>query len=340
MADESLDLFAPAAPAPQPSGPLDLPRYRQQLAWLAAKGIYIGTSSWKYPGWCGLVYSGQRYVTRQRFSQAKFDRECLAEYAETFSTVCVDAGYYQFPTPGYIGGMCDQVPEGFKFAFKVTDEITIKSFPGLPRFGARKGMANANFLNPEMFKRLFLGPCETFRSKIGPLIFEFSTFSKQEFEHRREFVDALDRFLGAIPRGWEYGVEIRNKTWLVPEYFEMLRSHGVAHVFNNWTRMPSVAEQLAIEGSETAGFSAARFLLKPGRTYEAAVEQFSPYKEVQERVDDARGAAAKLLESSFELRRLVYIYINNRLEGSAPLTIAAILQFAKIVELLAKQRAS
>jgi hypothetical protein len=101
-----------------------------------------------------------------------------------------------------------------------------------------------------------------------------------------------------------------------------------------------MGEQMAIEGSETADFSVARFLLKPGRTYEAAVEQFSPYKEVQERVDDARGAAAKLLESSFELRRLVYIYINNRLEGSAPLTIAAILQFAKIVELLAKQRAS
>ena len=66
--------------------------------------------------------------------------------------------------------MCDQVPESFKFAFKVTDEITIKSFPGLPRFGARKGMANANFLNPEMFKRLFLGPCEPFRSHK----FEFS----------------------------------------------------------------------------------------------------------------------------------------------------------------------
>jgi hypothetical protein len=85
------------------------------------------------------------------------------------------------------------------------------------------------------------------------------------------------------------------------------------------------------------GFFLSRFLLKPGRTYEAAVEQFSPYKEIQERVDDARTAAEKLLESSFELKRLGYIYINNRLEGSAPLTIAAILQLAKIVELLAKR---
>ncbi|MEP6670951.1 MAG: DUF72 domain-containing protein [Chthoniobacter sp.] len=96
-------------------------------------------------------------MTRQRFSQAKFERECLAEYAETFSTVCVDAGYYQFPTPGYLAGLCEQVPERFKFAFKVTDEITIKNFPGLPRFGARKGMANTNFLTANPPCRLHRG---------------------------------------------------------------------------------------------------------------------------------------------------------------------------------------
>lgn len=78
-------------------------------------------------------------------------------------------------------------------------------------------------------------------------------------------MDALDQFLGALPWGWEYGVEIRNKTWMVPEYFEMLRSHGVAYIFNNWTRMPFNAEQIEIEGSQPAAFSAARFLLKPGR---------------------------------------------------------------------------
>jgi len=334
MADEPLDLFA--APTIPSVSPLDLPTYRQQIAQLAQHGIFIGTSSWKYSGWCGLIYNDQRYLTHKKFSEAKFERECLVEYAETFSTVCVDAGYYKFPTEKYIGELCAQVPEGFKFGFKVTDDITLKQFPTLPRFGARAGMANPNFLNPEMFRRLFLGPLEGYRSKIGPFIFEFSTFHQQDFEHGRDFVGALDQFLGALPRGWDYGVEIRNKAWLVPEYFAMLRSHGVAHTFNNWTRMPSIAEQIEIEGSQTAAFSAARFLLKPGRTYEAAVKAFDPYKEIQERVDNARGAAAKLLESSFELRRLVYIYINNRLEGSAPLTIAAILQLVKIFAALAK----
>ena len=48
---------------------------------------------------------------------------------------------------------------------------------------------------------------------------------------------ALDQFLGAIPTGWDYGIELRNKQWPQPEYFETLREHGIAHVFNSWSRM-------------------------------------------------------------------------------------------------------
>lgn len=303
----------------------DLPFYRQQLGQLAAQGIYIGTSSWKYAGWCGLIYDEQRYLTRQKFSGAKFERECLTEYAKTFHTVCVDAGYYQFPSETYIGGLCGQVPEGFKFGFKVTDEITLKRFPNLPRFGARAGTENPNFLNPEMFQRLFLGPCESFKSKIGPLIFEFSTFRRNDFGHGREFVAFLDQFLGALPRGWDYGVEIRNKNWLEPEYFAMLHSHGVAHVFNSWTRMPPVSEQIAIEGSDTADFTVSRFLLKPGHSYEDSVKAFQPYTDLKEPDEDARAAAKKILEQSMVKKRRCHIYVNNRLEGCAPLTLEGLL---------------
>ena len=72
------------------------------------------------------------------------------------STVCVDADYYQFPSEKWIGGVCAQVPDHFRFGFKVTHEITIKKFQNLPRFGSRPGTANSNFLNPELFERNFL----------------------------------------------------------------------------------------------------------------------------------------------------------------------------------------
>ena len=305
---------------------LDIARVRQRVARAAENGLFVGTSSWKYPGWCGSIYDEQRYLTRSKFSEAKFNKTCLDEYAETFRTVCVDAGYYNFPSADYVRGLCSQVPPGFQFGFKVTDEVTIKQFPNLPRFGARKGMANPNFLNAEMFSRLFLGPLEPHRANVGPLIFEFSTFHKRDFEHGREFVDGLDRFLGALPRGWDYGVEIRNKTWLVPEYFQMLRTHRVAHVFNNWTRMPSILEQLSIADTDTADFMVARFLLKPGRGYEESVSTFYPYAEIKEINEEARKAAEEFLERAFRMTKRGYIYINNRLEGFAPETIAAILE--------------
>lgn len=321
MADEPLDLFAPTEPAATSLSSFDLTRYRQQLAQLANQGIYIGTSSWKYPGWCGLIYDEQQYLTRHKFSEAKFNRTCLKEYAKTYRTVCVDAGYYQFPGEKWIADLCEQVPDGFTFAFKVTDEITIKKFPSLPRFGSRAGTMNVNFLNPALFQRLFLRPLEGHRSKIGPLIFEFSTFHKHEFEHGRDFVAALDQFLSALPRGWDYGVEMRNQTWLQAEYFDMLRTHGVAHVFNSWSRMPPVSEQLAMDGSETADFSVSRFLLKPGRSYEDSVKSFQPYTDIKEQNDDARSAAEKILQQSIIKKRRCSIYVNNRLEGCAPLTI-------------------
>jgi uncharacterized protein YecE (DUF72 family) len=326
MADETPDLFASPPAPPKSIGPLDLPRYRQQIAQLAAHRLYIGTSSWKYPGWNGGIYDEQNYLTRGKFSEAKFERECLSEYAQTFRSVCVDAGYYRFPNEGYIGGMAAQVPVGFQFAFKVTEDITIKRFPNLPKHGQRAGMENPNFLNAEMFTRLFLGPCELYRDKIGPLIFEFSQFSQADFEHGHDFVTRLDQFLGALPRGWRFAVELRNRGWLVPEYFAMLRSHNVAHVFSNWTRMPSALEQLGMDGSDTADFMVARMLLKPGRGYEAAVEQFSPYKEIQEINEEARLAVDEFLERSFRLTKHGYVYINNRLEGFAPGTIAAIIR--------------
>ena len=166
---------------------------------MAAHGLYVGTSSWKYPGWRGSIYDEQRYLTHGKFSETgKFNPECLSEYAQTFHSVCVDAGYYRFPNEEYIGGMAAQVPDGFQFAFKVTDEITIKRFPNLPKHGERRGMENRNFLNAEMFTRLFLGPCERHKDKIGPLVFEFSTFAKKDFEHGRDFVTHLDHFLGAL----------------------------------------------------------------------------------------------------------------------------------------------
>jgi len=302
---------------------------KKQAAELAAKGVFIGTSSWKYRGWLGQLYTPERYTYRGKVATTQFERDCLGEYAEVFKTVCVDAAYYDFPRPEYLKKLTDAVPDDFRFGLKVTDAVTIKKYPNLARFGIRAGKANENYLNADLFTASFLKPCEAVRTKIGVLMFEFSRFWSTDYEHGRDFVADLDAFLGKLPKGWPYAIEMRNHAWLREEYFGCLSRHGVAHVFNSWGSMPSVGEQLALPGSRTnPKLVAARFLLKPGRKYEEAVKAFQPYDQLKEPNPEARAAGRALIAEGkqFEPRRETFIYVNNRLEGNALETIGAMLE--------------
>ncbi len=96
-------------------------------------------------------------------------------------------------------------------------------------------------------------------------------------------------------------------------------------MFNSWDAMPPVSEQMA--NSETSdAFLAARFLLKPGRKYEDAVTEFSPYKAVKEVNWEARSAGAELVKQARQKSKQTFIYVNNRLEGNALETIAAMVE--------------
>lgn len=307
---------------------LDREFLKDSAAKLAAAGVFIGTSSWKYAGWRGQLYESARYEWRGKFAQSRFEKNCLVEYAGVFKTVCVDAAYYSFPGVKYLEGLASQAPANFQFGFKVTDEITLKKFPNLPRFGPRAGQPNEHFLKAEVFERGFLKPCEAIRSRVGLLIFEFSRFHPADYEQGRDFVAALDSFLAQLPRGWPYAIEMRNKHWLQQEYFDCLSRHRVAHVYNSWTEMPPVSEQMALPGSQTnPALVAARFLLKPGRKYEDAVNTFQPYDQTKEVNAEARQAGAALISAGKkDPRRKTFIYVNNRLEGNALATIQAMLE--------------
>jgi len=307
--------------------PFDRDQMKQAASALAAEGIFLGTSSWKYPGWRGQLYDESRYIWRGRYSEARLQKYCLTEYAQVFKTVCVDAAYYKFPDGGYLHDLVSQVPQDFLFAFKITDHITIKKFSNLPRFGPRAGVANEDFLNADLFQAAFLEPCKPFRPNIGLLMFEFSRFFPSDFKFGRDFVEALDRFLAKLPEGWPYGVEIRNRHFLHPDYFAMLSRHGVAHIYNSWYDMPALEEQIALPGSRTRqDLLSARLLLRPGRKYDEAVKLFSPYETIKDPYPEGRAAAAKLIREARQRGNgRAFIYVNNRFEGNALQTIAAII---------------
>jgi uncharacterized protein YecE (DUF72 family) len=290
---------------------------------LADQGIYFGTSSWKYEGWLGSIYSPGRYSTRGKFSQRKFEAECLAEYAEVFTVVCGDFSFYQFPTSDFWRQLFGESPRSLRFAFKVPEELTVAIWPGHARYGSRANRANPSFLDASLFDLEFARPLGPYRDRVAVLIFEFGTIPKAILS-AREFIGRLDAFLGALPEGFRLAVEIRNPEFLGPGYFEMLSTHGVAHVFNAWTRMPDLSAQAELPGSFTADFTVIRALLQSGRTYEQAVARFKPYRTLQEPDPLTRDAIRRIAEPSRRDRRPAFVFVNNRLEGHAPSTIEAV----------------
>ena len=258
-------------------------------------------------------------------SHKEFERECLREYAELFPTVCADFALYNFPDPAQMELLRDQTPEGFRLALKVTDRITIRRYPDLPRHGKNAGKENPDFLNRDLFVEAFLGPVRRLGSRQGVIIFEFSTFFPSSGLDRERFMERIERFLEELPAGNSYAVEIRNSEFLTADYLAMLARHGVAHVLNSWTRMPPVVEQLNVAGIFTAKFSAVRALLRPGRTYQQAVEMFQPYREIREENPELRIGLVEAVRRCIADGRQLYAYVNNRAEGNSPKTIEGIL---------------
>ncbi len=291
-----------------------------RLRSLAAEKIWIGTSSWKYEGWLGQIYSRDRYLSRGRFSEKRFTAECIAEYAETFPVVCGDFSFYQFPSLEFWKKLFTSAPAPLRFALKVPEEVTCETFPKQPRYESRAGLKNEAFLNSDALRSLFLHPLTPYAARVSPLIFEFRARSTPPIA----FIDRLDAFLDALPGTFRYAVEVRNREFLAPRYFDSLRAHSVAHVFNAWTRMPPLSRQFAIDAAFTTDFTVTRALLQPGRAYDDAVKMFSPYDKIRDENPEIRESLRALIRRMREERRAAYIFVNNRLEGNAPETIRAV----------------
>lgn len=301
----------------------------QALAERLSPLLHFGTSSWTYPGWTGLIYA-------KGYPATGAGARMLAEYAQwpLFRTVGIDSFFYRPPSPATLSAYARALPPGFPCLGKVWDRITAHTFAN-PREKARWGERNPDWLNADLFLDEVLAPLrEHFADHLGPLIFEFQAIGRKEGFTADRFAEALDRFFAALPKDTAYAVEIRNPEFLAPAYFAVLRHHGVGHVFNAWTRMPAIGEQLQLHDAITAPFIVSRALLRSGRSYAQAVDAFAPYDHVQDENPTLRADLAALARAALDLRIPAYLIVNNRAEGCAPLTIAA------VAERLGRQRPS
>jgi uncharacterized protein YecE (DUF72 family) len=281
--------------------------------------VHLGTSTWSFPGWSGIVYGDD-------YSNSKLSREGLTAYGAhpLLRTVSIDRSFYQALTVTEYLRYAQQVPEHFRFIVKapmtITD-ATVRAERGEPV------SLNPCFLNAQMAIDEFITPClEGLGAKAGALVFQLSPLPDQMLAQPAVFIERLAGFLTALPKlpeGTCYAIEIRDASLLTPRFIRTLKAAGVRYCVGIHARMPDPLRQaaaLALLDGEPAGPLIVRWSLHGGFKYEQAKAKYEPFNQLVDEDPATRAALAELAARYALAGQPVVIAINNKAEGSAPLS--------------------
>lgn len=314
-----LSLFPDSAPKPRRGevGPAPVDDETRRIAAALPASIRIGTSSWSFPGWNGIVFD-------RAASKAVLARRGLAAYAQhpLLRMVGVDRSYYTPLERATFAEYAAAVPEDFRFLVKACEQCTVARYPRHPRYGDQGGKVNPLFLDAGFTRDLVVAPMiEGLANKSGPLVFQFPP------QHRGamggdDFADVLHTFLAALPVGPTYAVEIRDAALLTREYAQALASAGAVHCFNVHPKMPAMDRQRDVVGDQPE--LVVRWMLGHEQEYEQARSRYDPFDRI---VDADPAARRRIADLCLDARRRgcnASVAINNKAEGSAPLSARAL----------------
>jgi uncharacterized protein YecE (DUF72 family) len=294
------------------------------LAEKLPRSVRLGTMSWSFPGWKGLVYGAD--VNAKRLSERG-----LTAYSEhpLLGAVEIDRSYYEPLSARTLSDYAHQVHDDFRFIVKGHEEVTLRRFPNHDRYGKKRGSENGRFLDASYATDAVVGPIvEGLGAKLGALVFQFAP---QDAGHPLEFADRLGAFLAALPRGVPYAVELRNPELLSAAYVEALVKAGALHCHNVWGPMPSVLAQARSVPPAARRPLVIRWLLRPGDEYEAARARFAPFSRIVEEDTTSRDAIAELVSKAAAHDVATFVVVNNKAEGSSPESVVRLAH--RIVEL-------
>jgi uncharacterized protein YecE (DUF72 family) len=252
-------------------------------------------------------------------------RDSLREYAQhpLMRTVGVDRGYYSQVSAAELALYSKQLPGDFRAAMKVWQRVTMPGYPKHPRYGADAGKENPSFLDPELFAQAVHEPARAgFSRHMGPWIVEIAR-SPSPLDPSW-FCERLDAFLGAVPKDFPFAVELRDRKLLTPQYAKTLQRHGASHVFNYWSRMPRIADQMRVSGLLAGTPLVVRLLLPPGQRYADLKEAYAPFDRLVAPQPEMRQDVVTLVRAALDRDLECYVIVNNKAEGSSPLTVRAL----------------
>lgn len=305
--------IAPVTPAPE---------------WLALaealpSHLRLGTSSWNYPGWNGLVWDGE-------YTETNLSRYGLTAYAKhpLFRTVSIDRSFYRPLNVAQFAQYASQVGPDFRFVVKAPSLIT----DALVRDESGRGMRpNAHFLNAEEAVQMFVGPAlEGLGQKLGALVFQISPLPGAWLAQMPTLIDRLHHLLKLIPAlkntapDGVVAVEVRDPQWLTPQFVHALRDTGATYCMGLHAKMPPISEQLPILRALWPGPLVCRWNLNPihgAFGYEDARDAYEPYDKIIDPDPETRAALVRVITGTAKAGQNVFVTLSNKAEGSAPLSV-------------------
>jgi uncharacterized protein YecE (DUF72 family) len=302
--DVQPDLFTTGSAAPVDVAPRALDT--AALADRLPSALHLGTSSWSFPGWAGLVYDRET-------DKGVLARHGLPAYARhpLLRTVGVDRSYYEALPERIYASWASVVPDGFRFVVKATRSLVT---PG-----------ETAFLDASRARDEVVGPAAAgLGEKVGAVLMQFPPTSSHAVGGPRRFAERLYRFLEAVDSPVPIAVEIRTPGWLTDDYGAALQHGGATHGWVVHPRMAPLAEQRRIMGPPPPGPTVIRWMLAPGQRYESARDAWSPFDRLRAPDPTNRTAVAALALEAVSAGGPALVVVNNKAEGSSPASIEAL----------------
>jgi uncharacterized protein YecE (DUF72 family) len=167
--------------------------------------IHVGTSGFSYKEWKGSFYP-----------EDLKNADMLRFYAERFSSVEINNTFYRMPKAAMLEGWAGQVPPGFLFVLKASQQIT-----------HRKRLREAGEPLDYLLKA-----ASVLGERLGPVLFQLPPSLRKDVVRLRDF-------LALLPEGHAFAFEFRHETWADDEVRDALRERNAALVCAPTPRTPA-----------------------------------------------------------------------------------------------------
>jgi uncharacterized protein YecE (DUF72 family) len=310
------------APRAEPVAPALVAAEMHALASRLQAQVHLGTSSWSFPGWTGLVYAPRHGKPE---SEQRLARGGLAAYAQhpLFGSVSLDRTFYAPLLADEYAAYAAAVPDDFRFVVKAPAAIT-DPFKRAGSSGLVSG-DNPTFLDAATARAVCVAPAVTgLGAKLGAIVFQFPPLGRVLLADVPRLVARLVAFVAALPRprtdslphGPALALEIRDPAGLL--------DGGAIPCLAAHARMPPLEKQADVWRIDRFPLSSPlviRWNLHAGKDYEGAKQEYFPFDRLVEEDLQTRDSLARLVRTQARSGRTVLVTINNKAEGSAPWSV-------------------